>query len=95
MTPPAESDDESNRSAYWQGVMGTKLDTVIEEVRRLNDGKEAEHARIHARIAGVEARTDSLESTRDKALGAMALAGAGGGVLGGVLSSVITYLIIG
>lgn len=104
MTSPAESDDESTRSAYWQGVMGTKLDTVIEEVRRMNDSKEADHARLEARIVteaarldaridGTNERTDSLESWRDRSAGFIIGVGLGGGIAGGGVVSVINYLV--
>lgn len=104
MTPPADSEDESTRSAYWQGVMGTKLDQVIEEVRRMNDSKESEHARLEARIVaetarldaridGTNERTDTLESWRDRSTGFIVGVGLGGGIAGGSVVSVINYLI--
>lgn len=103
-SPDDATTGDDPRSAYWQGVMGTKLDTVIEEVRRMNDGKEAEHAKINVRIdAEVHRidgridrhgeRIDSLETTRDRAWGVIIGVGLGSGLLSGTAVAAASRLI--
>lgn len=84
MTP--ETDTEAIRSAHWQGVISTKIDNLTGVVKEMAEDKATTHAELSARI-------DSLESTRDRALGALFGAAAIGGVLGGGVSSLISYLV--
>src|SRR5690554_3041907 len=106
MTPP-EHDEEL--SPYWRGVIDTKLDTVIREMRRLNDSKEAEHARLEARIDGEtkrldgridddRERIDDIESWRDQQQGSQrvltAIVGTVAKIAGGVVGTVASAVII-
>lgn len=72
--------------ARWQGGVDAKLDALLTQMAAMGEDK----TRVHA---DHERRIDSLEATRDKAIGALLAAAAVGGLTGGGVSSLINYLI--
>lgn len=86
MTPPGETDDESTRSAYWQGVVTTKLDNLTTAVETLVSEKTKIHENHEMRLRSLET---SRTSQKAFLVGAMFGAGALGGSLGTVLGQTL------
>ena len=86
MTPPNETDDESTRSAYWQGVVTTKLDNLTSAVEALIADKTKVHENHEARLV-------SLESWRGNQKAFLLGVGLGSGLLSGGVVAAATQLI--